>query len=71
MGGVSFVAMRSVHRQGHWRVEMTWPQSPPRYFGKFDSAAEAERWIAEHRWLTKQNFERQVDRSEKNDKAAN
>jgi len=34
----------------------------PRYFGKFNSLAEAERWIAGHRWLTKQNLERQVSR---------
>src|SRR5262249_53512484 len=32
----------------------------PRYFGKFDSEAEAERWIAGHRWLSK--LERQVSR---------
>ncbi len=49
---------------------MTWPQSPPRYFGKFDSETAAERWIAEHRWLTKQHLQRQVDPSAKNDEAA-
>jgi len=49
---------------GHWRVRMTWSQHPARYFGKFDSKAEAERWIAEHRWLTKQSLERQPDQPE-------
>jgi hypothetical protein len=32
-----------------------------RYFGRFESEAEAKRWIAEHLWLTKQNFERRAD----------
>jgi len=63
--------MRPVYRQGRWRVQITWPQSPPRYFGKFDSEPEAERWIAEHRWLTIQNLERPIDPTEKNDEAAN
>jgi hypothetical protein len=27
---------------------------PARYFGKFETQAEAQRWIAEHRWLTEQ-----------------
>jgi len=25
------------------------------HFGKFDSQAEAEKWIAEHHWLTEQS----------------
>jgi hypothetical protein len=28
--------------------------SAPRFFGKFDSQAQAEKWIAEHQWLTEQ-----------------
>jgi hypothetical protein len=40
---------------------MTWPQSEPRYFGKFVSEAEAQHWIADHSWL-----ERQVEPVEKN-----
>jgi hypothetical protein len=60
--GADFV-MQPVKSRGHWRVQMTWPRAhgPTRYFGKFDSEAEAKRWIAEHRWLTKQNLERQPD----------
>jgi hypothetical protein len=38
----------------YWRVQMAWPDSSPRYFGKFDSRAEAEKWIKKHDWLTKQ-----------------
>jgi hypothetical protein len=38
-----------------WRVKMAWPDSVPRYFGKFASKAEAEKWIAEHHWLTEQS----------------
>jgi len=28
------------------------PDSNPRFFGKFNSQREAEKWIAEHQWLT-------------------
>jgi hypothetical protein len=41
----------------YWRVQMAWPESHPRYFGKFDSRAEAEKWIEKHDWLTEQNQE--------------
>ena len=42
-------------RQGdHWRVKIAWPDAIPRYFGKFNSQAEAEKWIEDHRWLTTQ-----------------
>jgi hypothetical protein len=34
---------------------MAWPDHTPRFFGKFDSQAEAEKWIAEHHWLTEQS----------------
>jgi len=61
MGRTSGVVMRPVELRGHWRVQITWREGVPRYFGKFDSEAEAERWISEHRWLTKQDLERQVD----------
>jgi len=33
---------------------MEWPNKNPHFFGKFRSQAEAEKWIAEHRWLTEQ-----------------
>jgi hypothetical protein len=39
---------------------MIWPQSEPRYFGKFVSEAEAQHWIADRPWL-----ERQVEPAEK------
>jgi len=32
---------------------MEWPNKH-HFFGKFRSQAEAEKWIAEHRWLTEQ-----------------
>ena len=42
-------------RQGDdWRVKIAWPHAIPRYFGKFNSQAEAEKWIEDHRWLTTQ-----------------
>ena len=50
MGGVKLTA---VQRWDYWRVKMAWPNRTPRFFGKFDSQAEAEKWIADHRWLTR------------------
>jgi len=52
MGGM--VELTVVQRQDRWRVKMAWPGRIPRFFGKFDSKAEAEKWIAEHHWLTEQ-----------------
>jgi hypothetical protein len=43
-----------VRRGDHWRVQLAWN----RYFGKFASLPEAERWIAEHLWLTEQVTQR-------------
>jgi hypothetical protein len=57
MGGVGTVVLRPIEQSGYWRVEMTWPEHGPRYFGKFDSRADAEKWIEEHRWLATQNHE--------------
>jgi hypothetical protein len=51
--------MQPIKERGHWRVKMTWPQSEPRYFGKFVSEVEAQHWIADHPWL-----ERQVEPAE-------
>ena len=45
--------LRSIMQSNYWRVQMAWPDSNPRYFGKFHSRTEAEKWIAEHQWLTK------------------
>jgi hypothetical protein len=49
--------LKPVKRFNYWRVEMTW-QEYRRYVGKFASQAEAEKWIAEHQWLTKQTDEK-------------
>ena len=46
--------LRPLMQSKYWRVQMAWPDSSPRYFGKFDSRAEAEKWIKKHDWLTKQ-----------------
>ncbi|MFY9840993.1 MAG: hypothetical protein WAK55_31885 [Xanthobacteraceae bacterium] len=47
--------LKPVARKGYWRVEMAWPDNKHlHFFGKFLSQAEAEKWIEEHRWLTKQ-----------------
>ena len=44
-------------QSGYWRVEIAWPDATPRYFGKFQSQSEAEKWIEQHRWLTEQTQE--------------
>lgn len=56
--GKTGIVMRPVLSRGLWRVLMKWPGRPIRHFGRFESEAEAIRWIAEHRWLEKQNLER-------------
>jgi hypothetical protein len=43
---------------------MTWPNKTPRFFGRFESEADAERWIEEHRWLTTQPQEPGADEPE-------
>jgi hypothetical protein len=48
-GGVTLTAVQG---WDYWRVKMAWPDSTPRYFGKFASKTEAEKWIAEHHWMT-------------------
>ena len=52
MGDPGAITITSIRQSDHWRVEMKWPHSPPRYFGNFDSQREAEKWIEEHRWMT-------------------
>jgi hypothetical protein len=42
---------------GIWRVKISWPVHGPRFFGRFNTEAEAEKWIAEHHWLTEQHPE--------------
>jgi hypothetical protein len=44
--------LKPVQRGGRWRIQISWPDYNPRFFGDFDSEAEAARWIKEHSWLT-------------------
>jgi hypothetical protein len=55
---LSSVVLSPVRQAGYWRVKIAWPNHTPRYFGKFNSQAEAEKWIEEHRWLIEQRQER-------------
>ena len=48
------VVLTAVAQSRYWRVKMEWPNKHPHFFGNFRSQAEAEKWIAEHRWLTEQ-----------------
>ena len=45
--------LTAVRGWDHWRVKMAWPDHTPRFFGKFASQAEAEKWIADHHWLNR------------------
>ena len=51
MGGVR-TALSRVRENGHWRVEITWPNGIKHYFGKFASEHGATGWITKHLWLT-------------------
>jgi hypothetical protein len=48
-------------------VRIAWPNKTPRYFGSFDSQAEAEKWIDDHRWLITQPQEPGADDPEADD----
>jgi hypothetical protein len=54
---LSSVVLSLVKQARCWRVKLAWPERSPRYFGKFDSQAAAEKWIEDHRWLTTQRQE--------------
>jgi len=43
--------LKPVQRGDRWRILISWPDYKPRFFGDFDSEAEAARWIKEHSWL--------------------
>ena len=51
------VELTPFSQSGYWRVEIAWLDATPRYFGKFQSQSEAEKWIEQHRWLTEQTQE--------------
>jgi hypothetical protein len=38
-----------VQRGDRWRVQMSWSNYKPRFFGDFESEAQAARWIKEHK----------------------
>ena len=57
---MSSVVLTPVEEAGHWRVKLAWARKTPHYFGKFQTKEEAERWIAEHHWLTAQSQEPDV-----------
>jgi len=43
--------LKPVQRGDRWRIQMSWPNYNPRFFGDFDSEEEAARWIKKHGWL--------------------
>jgi hypothetical protein len=48
------VVLTPVWHRNYWCVKITWRKKTPRYFGRFVSQADAEKWIAAHSWLTEQ-----------------
>ena len=56
-GDCEFHHVNTGYQSGYWRVKIAWPEVSPRYFGKFRSREEAEKWIEKHCWLTKQTQE--------------
>ena len=55
MGDLSPLVLTPIRLSGYWRVKMAWPNNNVRYFGKFLSRREAEKWIEKHAWLSNQN----------------
>ena len=49
--------LKAVKRGDRWRIQMSWPDRMPRFFGEFETEAEAARWIKEHSWLASDNAE--------------
>jgi hypothetical protein len=43
--------LKPVQRGDRWRIQMSWPGYNARFFGDFNSEAEATRWIKDHSWL--------------------
>jgi hypothetical protein len=44
--------MSLVYREGVWRVRIVWPEHHrQRYFGRFASRSEAQRWVSEHQQM--------------------
>jgi hypothetical protein len=57
---LSSVVLTPVRQADYWRVKITWSKTIPRYFGKFHSQTEAEKWIEERHRLTEQRQEPDV-----------
>ncbi len=51
MGPFIMAELKPVKWGARWRIQMSWPDYNPRYFGDFDGEVEAVRWIKEHSWL--------------------
>ena len=49
--------LTSIERNGHWTVRIAWPNGATHYFGRYVERREADKWIAEHRWMTAKRVE--------------
>jgi hypothetical protein len=51
MGTFVMAELEAVKRGNRWRIQTSWPDRMPRFFGDFENEAEAALWIKEHNWL--------------------
>jgi hypothetical protein len=66
----SVVVLTPAAEAEYWRVKLAWPNKTPHFFGKFQTKEEAEHWIAEHHWMSKQHLEPDEPADLKGDEAS-
>jgi hypothetical protein len=49
--------LTAIERDGHWTVGITWPNGAKHYVGRYAERREADKWIAEHGWMTAERIE--------------
>ena len=54
--------MSLVYKESVWRVRIVWPKHRQRFFGKFASKAEAQRWLSEHQRMTYRPWRKKKNR---------
>jgi hypothetical protein len=49
--------LTAVERDGHWTVRIAWPNGASHHVGRYAERREADKWIAEHPWMTAERIE--------------
>ena len=49
--------LTAIERDGHWTVRVIWPNGASHHVGRYADRREADKWIAEHRWMTAERIE--------------